>query len=512
MDIARWMTEEVDKSSIAQGSCAEAPVPNFNTTQKLEPSHEEKKSEASAFYGSDPKETNLEPDSSSHDAAPLSSFTCLHSVGLNDDEIAKRAAFKDHAHNVDKLEAELFRLVEAEIPKPLTSCQNQSPSESQRVFLTGATGFLGRHVLRSLLIRGAEVTCLGRGNSSQDARSRVVSALASIGLNDESVLARLNIVEGNMALERLGLDQDTYDQLACNTDAIVHSAALVKMWSLDTVLGDAYEMLYTNTQSCVSIARLSAYAMQFGRQSIPIVYTSTKSVENGLSEGTMVGEVGLYYSSSTMRKQPYAISKLLGETVLMHGHRKYKNALCIMRPPLLTFSSNGDSNDSDWFVRLLLTVTELGVAPSGQGHSEFLSKQTAFDAVDVYANKVVHEVFQQLEQRKFESTSAMKYADAYGEEAMPKLCIQDILSHLEGQVESVPAYAFRSAVLFSERPLPFLPLANTMLDHRDSRFENKDGLNDEPAAKGQIPPLLREGLLAFFQKRCPRMTIKSISS
>mmetsp|Transcript_4152 Transcript_4152/g.9709 ORF Transcript_4152/g.9709 Transcript_4152/m.9709 type:complete len:1566 (+) Transcript_4152:135-4832(+) len=524
MNVARWMTEIVSQPSTGSVSSPGTfgVVADASDTQQEDPSLEEKKSEGAMDASDLPEnavaeEGNQVSEAESPDVLLLPTLPSSHSVEMGAEELAKRGEFKDHAHNIDKLESELFRLVDSDIPQATERCQEMrstGSSKSERVFLTGATGFLGRHVLRSLLMRGAEVTCLVRGKSDEDARSRVITGLSSIiGLNEESLLARLNILVGNIALAKFGLDQQVYDMVACNTDAIVHAAALVKMWDLDTAFGDAHEMLYTNTQSCVSVSRLSAYAKQFGRQAIPIVYTSTKSVENGLSDGTIVEEAGLHYSSSTMRQQPYTISKLLGETVLMHGRRKYQNSICIMRPPLLTFSSVGDSNDSDWFVRLLLTVMDLGLAPS-QGQSEFLSKQTVFEPVDEYANKVAKEVYQQLEEQELEeSTSAVKWADAYGDEAKPKLRVRDILSNLEGNVESVSAYAFRSSLLFSEHPLPFLPLAESLVDHRDTRVENdSDGMDESYAAgekNGQIPPLLREGLLAFCNKRSPSITLKA---
>lgn len=200
-----------------------------------------------------------------------------------------------------------------------------------------------------------------------------------------------------------------------------------------------------------------------------------------------------------------------GGKVLAHRRRKYRNSLCLMRPPLLTFSSEGDPNDSDWFVRLLLTAMDLGLAPS-QGQSEFLSKETVFEQVDDYANKVVNEVFQQLEDGKLQPKSAVKWADAYGIETMPKLCTRDILRHLEGKVESVRMHSVRLCSF--RKILPFLPLVDCLIDHRDTIVENdNDGIDESLPIfennNGDIPPRLRQGLFAFFNKRCPSITIKS---
>lgn len=117
---------------------------------------------------------------------------------------------------------------------------------------------------------------------------------------------------------------------------------------------------------------------------------------------------------------------------------------------------------------------DLGLAPS-QGESEFLSKQTAYEPVDKYAAKVQ------------KHTNAVKWADPHGGETKPKLCIRDILYQLEGNVESVPGCAFRSTVLFSESPLPFLPLAESLVDRRNTRVENDS--NDIDKSQSDTTPL-----------------------
>lgn len=488
IDIARWMcgiinrTHQVDISDKSH-------IVSQNTSQEKVPSH----------------------------MLPSSLKLVGNETGNDADEDIKRSweeeqrtELKKQVHNIDRLELSLFRLVTQDQPFPSakTPARSINSTNSKTVLLTGATGFLGRHILSTLLAKGIEVVCLVRATSINEAQSRVQLGLEKAGLVASKSLGRQKIVLGDTSKLMLGLERDAYDMLASEIDAIIHAAAVVKMWSLDSTDGDVHDMIYANTHSCVSIARLSAHARQFGRKPMPVLYTSTKSVEGGLSPEVVVEEVGLHYSSSTLRRQPYSVSKLLGETVLLQGNNSFKNALCIMRPPLLTFASNGDANDKDWFVRLLLTVSDLGLSPS-KGTSEFLSREVQFEPVDAYARKVVEETFSMMFGKGCYLDPAPMWPDAHDNENKPTLCLENILQSLRGPFEAVRTFAFRSAVLFEKQPPPFFPLVESLLGVEEEYHCGSESLmgGSEEDAYG-VPALLRSGLSAFLEKRCPGLFIQ----
>lgn len=97
-----------------------------------------------------------------------------------------------------------------------------------RIFLTGATGFLGTVLLRDLLIKGHIVTALVRAQQGLSAFDRLKNRLLDYDsefkwdqVNERNLIA----VEGDTTEKRFGLSQDRYDQYVASTDVVVHNAA-----------------------------------------------------------------------------------------------------------------------------------------------------------------------------------------------------------------------------------------------------------------------------------------------
>lgn len=103
------------------------------------------------------------------------------------------------------------------------------PSHAPRhALLTGATGFLGVHLLAELLERTeAVVHCLVRARDQGEARLRLDRVLAEHGLDLDA--GRIVPVPGDLARPRLGLAAEAWEGLAERTDSIVHAGALVNL-------------------------------------------------------------------------------------------------------------------------------------------------------------------------------------------------------------------------------------------------------------------------------------------
>jgi amino acid adenylation domain-containing protein/thioester reductase-like protein len=97
-----------------------------------------------------------------------------------------------------------------------------------RVFLTGATGFLGAFLLRELLTRTrADVYCLVRAADERAARERIEKGLRSYGLWEDAWDGRIIPVAGDLAAPRFNLTEEHFSRLAEAVDVIYHNGAMI---------------------------------------------------------------------------------------------------------------------------------------------------------------------------------------------------------------------------------------------------------------------------------------------
>jgi len=97
------------------------------------------------------------------------------------------------------------------------------------VLVTGGTGFLGRHVIASLLNRAEDtvVYVLVRPQGREDTTARVHRSLSRGGCSADAP-DRVEIVEGDLSLPDLGLDPGVAERLAAEVDQVIHGAASVR--------------------------------------------------------------------------------------------------------------------------------------------------------------------------------------------------------------------------------------------------------------------------------------------
>lgn len=98
-----------------------------------------------------------------------------------------------------------------------------------KVFLTGATGFVGVHLLLELLQQtSAQIYCLVRAQSAAHAMERIRFTLGKYKLAwPEREAARIRPVVGDFTLEHLGLPAAEYQELAQQLEVIYHTGGNV---------------------------------------------------------------------------------------------------------------------------------------------------------------------------------------------------------------------------------------------------------------------------------------------
>ncbi|CAK7270972.1 putative NRPS-like protein biosynthetic cluster [Sporothrix epigloea] len=117
------------------------------------------------------------------------------------------------------------------VPKKPTRITDASTTD---IFLTGATGFLGAFLLSELIATtSAKIHCLVRRPSSSKSSAagmpRLRKHLLGLGLWQDSMIDRIEIVAGDLSLHNLGLSDEEFNGLATRVQAIVHAGARVNL-------------------------------------------------------------------------------------------------------------------------------------------------------------------------------------------------------------------------------------------------------------------------------------------
>ena len=91
------------------------------------------------------------------------------------------------------------------------------------IALTGATGFLGSHLMASLLSSGYKIIVLGRPTKEETLQKRISKLLRWFSI--EELADQLELVEIDFSERNLGIPEAKYKKLCENTEQIIHCAS-----------------------------------------------------------------------------------------------------------------------------------------------------------------------------------------------------------------------------------------------------------------------------------------------
>lgn len=240
--------------------------------------------------------------------------------------------------------------------------------EGADVLITGAGGYLGRFLclawLRRASTTNSRVICLVRASDDDSAASR----LRDVFKSDTALLSEfdelsthLEVLAGDLAEPRLGLDELTWDRLTRDVQEIVHAGAMVNH-------ALPYEDLFAaNVVGTAEVIRLATTD-----RVKPVVYMSsiaTALLDDGaspLDEHVDIREALPAVHLTGAYVDGYAATKWAGEVLLREAHDHHGLPVTVFRSSMILAHSEhrGQINVPDTFTRLLYSLVRTGVAPS----------------------------------------------------------------------------------------------------------------------------------------------------
>ncbi len=248
-----------------------------------------------------------------------------------------------------------------------TAADATAPDQFREVLLTGATGFVGRFMLRELLEQDDNlvVHCLVRTKDADQGLERLRDALTAAEIWQEEYARRICIVAGDMTRERFGLPRDEFDRLCACIDAVYHLAARV---SLVLSYNDSREPNVLGLRSLLRLCLSTRLKHFFHASTLGIFPEYFCDFAREFSQ-SYIGDQAQPDLGQMKRMFPlgamgYSWSKLVAEQALLYAIAAGLPG-AIIRLPLMGPASTGYTQMNSFPARLLAAATQLEKIPKG---------------------------------------------------------------------------------------------------------------------------------------------------
>ena len=262
-------------------------------------------------------------------------------------------------------------------------------NNQKNILLTGATGFLGAHILYKYLEEypNAKVYCLIRRKKDEEPRQRLLERLTYFFGKDyiNKVEENIIVVVGDAITEYIFENDIDRKEVAENVSLIINSAAYVKHY------GNLELFKKINTDS---VQKLADFAVKNNKELIQISTLSVSGniLENGqlqqsnIKPGTIFNENKLFIGQNL--DNVYAYTKFMGEKIIYDYIINQGLRGKVIRMGNLTgrfsdgkFQPNAEENA---FAQRIKTIIELGVLPEN-----LLEFDVEFTPIDFAAEAII---------------------------------------------------------------------------------------------------------------------------
>jgi nucleoside-diphosphate-sugar epimerase len=192
------------------------------------------------------------------------------------------------------------------------------------IALTGATGFLGSHLMASMLIKGYIIIVFGRPAKNESLKARITRLLRWFGI--DSCSDQVTCIDTDLSLDKMGIADAEYSRLCSVVNSVIHCAS-------DTSFSESRreKVMDSNINNLTGILEFSknAHVSFFN-------YISTAYVA-----GTDVIYCKEVLSSPKTFTNVYEESKSAAENIISRFCRNNSISLSIIRPSIVY----GDSHN-----------------------------------------------------------------------------------------------------------------------------------------------------------------------
>lgn len=176
--------------------------------------------------------------------------------------------------------------------------------KGKKIFVTGAGGFIGSHLVNELVLNGADVTALVHYNAS--------SFINNLGFLEKEILEKVNIKFGDIT------DAFQMQSLTQGSDLVFHLAALI---------GIPYSYAAPSAYVSVNVNGTLNMLEAVRSNSIPKIIVTSTSETYGTSVYTPIDE-----KHPMQAQSPYSAAKIGADKLAESYFLSFNLPVCIVRP------------------------------------------------------------------------------------------------------------------------------------------------------------------------------------
>jgi thioester reductase-like protein len=266
------------------------------------------------------------------------------------------------------------------LPCPTNPVLDWRCASEGRVFITGATGFVGAFMLADLLrlphVR--QIGCLVRAADATAGLQRLRAAMAKYDLWEDGFIDRLVVLPGFLEDEYLGLGQKRFEEIANWASVVFHLGARVN-----------YTQPYSLHRPANTLGTLNILRFACTGRTKAVHYVSSISCFGPTGFVTGASKINedeslLPHIEALLYDHGYAQSQWVVEQLLQRAiHRGFPVA--VYRPGFITgHSQTGACNPDDFFSRLIDACREMGCYP------QLPNQRKEFVPVDYVNSAILH--------------------------------------------------------------------------------------------------------------------------
>ena len=241
------------------------------------------------------------------------------------------------------------------------------PADFRHLLVTGATGFVGRFLLRDLLTEAPTLTihCIVRGTAPEEGLERLRASMQHAEIWNDNFASRIRVHPGDIAEPRFGLSDSRFRSLCAKIDAVHHFAASLSLsasyagirrvnaFGIRNVLELCLRTRFKHLFHASTLGIFPEYFCSFARE-----YADCRI------DDQMQPDLARMKRTFPLGLLGYPWSKLVAEQAILFAHAASLPA-AIFRLAQTSMASTGYTQPTNIIQRLFAAVVDTGMIPRG---------------------------------------------------------------------------------------------------------------------------------------------------